>query len=374
MSLTRIEGYDFARALAILGMMIINVESTIADLGAGPSWLETCVTSLEGRAAPVFVILAGISVTLMSRRCLAVHDEGEVTAMRYSMLKRGLFLFVLGLFHRLTWLADILHYYGVYLIIGAGMITVSTRWIWLGILMAAATAAGYMIGFEVYQNLNWDQISHPAFHSGTEILRHIFLLGYYPVFPWIALFLFGMWFGRLDVRRPYFKRIVGGAGLLLFGGSHMIFSRFFEKLMEYAYIHELYSLVYLIDIDAFPATTLYLFSAAGTSLMVIAAGLAVVERYPGSGIVKDFITVGQFSLTLYVAHTVIGINGLELFGFGTHQPLIFSVIFSITFFIICLAGSHCWKKHFTRGPLEWVMRYVSRSHRPLTVAEKADVV
>jgi len=61
----RIEGYDLARALAILGMVVVHfalvMSSERADEGG---WASKLIQLLDGRAAATFMVLAGVGITL----------------------------------------------------------------------------------------------------------------------------------------------------------------------------------------------------------------------------------------------------------------------------------------------------------------------
>src|SRR3954468_15651359 len=78
---SRIIGYDVARALAILGMLLDHCAQVL-----GPRWPEgwglSVLLCMDGRATAVFVMLAGVGVTLLARR----HTPAE---MRRTMVRRG---------------------------------------------------------------------------------------------------------------------------------------------------------------------------------------------------------------------------------------------------------------------------------------------
>lgn len=71
----RIIGYDVARALAVFGMVIVNFKIVMGAEQNGPDWLVSLVGMFDGRAAATFVVLAGVGVSLTSRRGRA---SGEV--------------------------------------------------------------------------------------------------------------------------------------------------------------------------------------------------------------------------------------------------------------------------------------------------------
>ena len=96
----RVEGYDLARALAIVGMVIVNFTVVMGAEAGDPAWLRRLVSSLEGRAAAVFVTLAGVGMSLMSRRARETGHAGDLRSERVSLLKRALFLFVIGILYQ----------------------------------------------------------------------------------------------------------------------------------------------------------------------------------------------------------------------------------------------------------------------------------
>lgn len=54
----RVPGYDLARAMAVLGMVVVNYTSMLEVSQYSPAWLEPVIDFLYGRAAVVFVMLA----------------------------------------------------------------------------------------------------------------------------------------------------------------------------------------------------------------------------------------------------------------------------------------------------------------------------
>jgi uncharacterized membrane protein YeiB len=62
----------------------------------------------------------------------------------------------------------------------------------------------------------------------------------------------------------------------------------------------------------------------------------------------------------YVAHVIIGMGVLEALGLLENQPLSFAVGSAIIFCVVAVLFSVLWMKRFNRGPLEWVMRQVTR--------------
>lgn len=356
----RIEGLDLARAIAILGMVIINYDNAIVSDIREFTLLETIVMGLQGKAVPVFIVLSGIGLSLMAKSFFSKAGVNQLSDFRLILIKRSLFLFVIGLFLKQLWPADILHYYGIYLLAGAVLIAVSNRVLWACIAVFILVSVIYMVGFDIYAELDWDKIAFPDFQSAYELLRHLFFLGFYPVFPWFSLFVFGMWLGRLDMSGRHCRISMIFLGIFLVVLAEFASNRLLNSLITYAYEKDKFSLLFLSDIELFPATPLYILSGSGIALAMIGLSLAVAEKFSTHRCVELLTAVGRISLTLYVAHIAIGINALDLIGKGFDQTVSFAVLNAIGFFGAAVVLSHYLKKEGRKGPLEWIMRYLSK--------------
>ena len=60
----RLEALDAARFLAFCGMVLVNFRIA-AQVAPGNDWASTVIDLLEGRAAALFVILAGIGIGIV---------------------------------------------------------------------------------------------------------------------------------------------------------------------------------------------------------------------------------------------------------------------------------------------------------------------
>ena len=93
----RIIGYDLARALALFGMVVVNFKIVMGAEKTGPDWLANLVGLLDGRAAATFVVLAGAGLSLLSQKGRTLADRDLLVQDRNTLLKRALFLFIVGL-------------------------------------------------------------------------------------------------------------------------------------------------------------------------------------------------------------------------------------------------------------------------------------
>lgn len=83
---TRIAGYDFARALAIFGMVAINFKYIMRAQDNGPEWFIWFMSLLDGRAAAIFVMLAGVGLSLLSRKARIANDLDGMRKNRKSLV------------------------------------------------------------------------------------------------------------------------------------------------------------------------------------------------------------------------------------------------------------------------------------------------
>lgn len=61
----RIIGIDLARALAVIGMILVNFKIVFGENG-----IKSFVDILEGKAAATFVVLAGFGLALMTKSAI----------------------------------------------------------------------------------------------------------------------------------------------------------------------------------------------------------------------------------------------------------------------------------------------------------------
>ncbi len=353
----RIVGYDFARALAIFGMVVVNFKIVMGASKAGPGWLVWLVGLFEGRAAATFVILAGVGLSLLSRRARLAGDEAGIIKNRSALLKRAFFLFVVGLLYTPIWPADILHFYGVYIAIAAFLLAASERRLWTLAFIFMAVFVVLVLLFDYEQGWDWDTLAYAGFWTPLGMMRHLFFNGFHPVFPWTAFLLVGMWLGRQDMSNPALQKriLLVGVGLVCLA-----------ELASWLLIRTLTpgadseTIEFLFGTSPMPPMPLYLLSGGGTALVVITLSIMLTERFAAARWLEPFVATGQVALTHYVAHVIIGMGLLGALGRLENQTLTFAVGSSVVFCVAAVLFSVLWRKRFNRGPLEWVMRRVTK--------------
>ncbi|MCP4220028.1 MAG: DUF418 domain-containing protein [bacterium] len=363
MPTARILGYDFARALAIIGMVLVNFKIVFGAEQNGPDWLVWISHLFSGRAAATFVILAGVGLTLLSRKAFIAGDAVGTRQNRLVLLKRSVFLMVVGLAYTPIWPADILHFYAVYIAVGALLLTVSSK-------RLVGTAFAFMLGFLVLLVLfnyeaewNFVTLEYAGFWTFAGMFKHLFYNGFHPVFPWTFFLLMGMWLGRQDLQDPRRRGTILKASLAIFAVTESLAwcARTFITPQQWGMPKE--DIAVLLGTGPMPPFPQYLLSAGATAIMVICLSVALTEKFKtapsqgiGSRLIASFISAGQLALTLYVAHVVIGMGIIYTLGMQENRSLYFVYGYTFVFCLIGILFSHLWRKKFKRGPLEAVMR------------------
>jgi uncharacterized membrane protein len=221
----RIEGYDLARALAIFGMVVVHFALVMSSERAKQGgWAARLVEALDGRAAATFVVLAGVGITLRYRAAAATtpDDDAVLARIRATLVKRGLFLLVVGFLNLLVWQGDILRVYGVSLFVAAWLVAAPGRWLW-------TAAIAFVVGFLVLmgtvdysRNWDWETMHYHGLWTAAGAARNLFYDGFRSVFPWTGLLLFGMWLGRHDLREPRTRSRFLTAGIGLAAGAGIV--------------------------------------------------------------------------------------------------------------------------------------------------------
>ncbi len=346
----RIPGLDLARAIALFGMVIVNFEISMGASDSGPAWLGALTGSLQGRAAATFVVLAGVGASLGSARVRRSGEPQGRRAARLTLLKRGLFLFLVGTAFLSVWPADILHFYGIWLALGAGLLFASSRVLAITLIAILLGSSVFLLSGQFFDHWNLLTLTY-ADKSIAGFLRNSFLDGWHPVVPWFALYVYGIWLGRLDLANKNLRKkllIITFAGAAVLLGIEKLFAP--ELWFKFRPAH-------LLMTTSFPPTPTFIAFGICFATFVIILACNFADRFPRFSAV--FIPTGQLALTLYVAHVFLGLGTLEAAGRLENQSLPFSVACAVGFYACAAVGSYLWRRRFARGPLEALMRKVA---------------
>ena len=345
---TRIAGLDLARGIAVLGMVFVNFHVMMSN-NEGAPWLRDFLIHLEGRAAALFIILAGCGVSLATRR------PERIPQVRPTLLKRALFLLVVGYAWSPIWEGDILHFYGFYIGIGCLLLTRPASWLWqVAAWCIAGFTALYFVG-DYWADWDLEDLTYPAFWHPVGQLRNIIFNGWYPLLPWMAFFAVGMWLGRQPLRDEALRRRLFLVGLEIAIGAELLsrvltgyIDAFMGPLLENPYMATLYD---MFRAEPLPPSPLFMLAGGGSALAVAIGCLWIAERWPRATL--PLTAAGQLAFSLYVGHVYLGIWPLERFGF---VPIPIVMLRATLFCAAALLFATVWRRYFARGPIEWVMR------------------
>lgn len=329
----RLIGLDMARFVAFCGMVLVNfrLAAGVESNGDLPSQLTNL---LEGRAAALFVVLAGLGLAL------GRSEKGTIA-------RRALFLFVIGLLNLTIFEADILHFYALYFLCALPVLRANSGVLWatMGALLLGGVAAHAVLNYDAHWD--WETLHYQDFWTLDGFLLHSFFNGWHPVLPWLGFLLLGLWLGRLDLRS---SRIQGR--LILGGIAAAILGAIPGQLITDP------ELLPLFDTAMIPPGPTYMIAASGSAVAVIGLILRLAPWVEARGWADWLVAPGRQALSLYILHILVGMGLLEAFGKldGSLSTLaIFGL--SLLFCLVSAIYARLWSLWRTQGPLESLMRW-----------------
>jgi hypothetical protein len=91
----RIIGINVAKALAIIGMIIVNFNVVFSKNGY--SWVKSFASIFDGKSTATLAMLAVFGPALMTNSDIKNHDQTKLKVARIRIMKRAVFLFFVGL-------------------------------------------------------------------------------------------------------------------------------------------------------------------------------------------------------------------------------------------------------------------------------------
>ncbi len=339
----RLIGLDLARFVALVGMVIVNFDVVMVTRGIDQE-ASGIASWLAGRAAATFVVLAGIGIGLGA--------TSKPWRQTYATnLKRVLFLLVLGLGNSLIFSADIIHYYAIYFLFAIVFLRAPSWMLW-------GTIASLIIGFvllvltlEYDTGWNWQAFEYDGFWTPSGFVRNLFFNGWHPVVPWFSFVLYGIWLSRLDLQNRSIQRKLLAGGCISFVSVTLLSGWLMQSMSR---IDE--GAAILFATDPVPPMPLYLIAGGSAASLAIGACLLIEPRVQSTRAHTMMIAAGRQTLTLYIAHILVGMGLLESLGMIGGQTAATAVTVSVIFCVAATLFAWGWSRKFERGPLEWLMR------------------
>jgi uncharacterized membrane protein YeiB len=354
----RIIGIDVARALAVIGMIVVNFKVVFGE--NGQPWVKYFASIFDGKAAATFVVLAGIGLALMTNSAIINKDKAKIKVARIRIAKRALFLFIIGISYITIWPADILHFYGIYMVITLLVLTCNEKTI---LISGISLIIAYPILITVFNyETGWDFVTldYQDFWTFKGFIRNLFFNGFHPVMPWTAFMLLGYWFGKQDLHNDKFVKKTFWMSTLIFISiqvvSYLSISILSEGNQEAAL-----EITEILGTQPMPPLPIYMFNGIAIAFSLISACILIAKKFENTFIIDALNKTGQLALTFYVAHVIIGMGIIEAINpseMGKYS-VGFSVVYALVFSFLCIIFAVIWRRYKKSGPLEWIMRKVT---------------
>ncbi|MCG8473968.1 MAG: DUF418 domain-containing protein [Cytophagales bacterium] len=351
----KITGINVARALAVFGMIIVNFKLVFGE--SGRAWVRSFAGVFDGKAAATFVVLAGMGLALMTNKALKDGDIGELKILRKKIAVRALFLFAAGLSYIAIWPADILHYYGVYILAVLLLMRRSGKVALVFALVLIFIYPLLMVFWDYEAGWNFISLEYQDFWTLKGFVRNLLFNGFHPVVPWTAFMLTGYWFGKQELNNEKFVKKACWISLIAF---------FAIQCFSYGAISYLSGgdkeaaavLREILGTSPMPPLPVYMLNGIAVSFAVISFSILIARRYKNSKVIDALDKTGQMALTFYVMHVVIGMGLAEAVDFSKmgNYPVEFSVLYALVFCLLCVWFAVVWRKYWNTGPLEWLMK------------------
>lgn len=400
----RLVGVDLARSLAVFGMLTVHLVPGQRDGHA--TWSATVA---GGRASALFAVLAGVGLSLASRRSRGPDPTLPRRAVAASVLVRAVVIGLLGLvlvsFE--SGLAVILPAYALLFVLAIPMTWLSTRWL---VVLAAALALGAPVLSHLLrahllrvhlppgpgEQPTLASLAHPV-----RLFETVAVTGYYPALTWSTYLAAGLVVGRLTLRgTPTALGLVGvGAvlailgwavsGLLLSGGGLESLERSVAaaggdpdglglRLTQTQFgTTPTDTWCWLAVRAQHSGTPFDLVHTTGTALAVIGGCLLLAGatqragRPAGSGptaaraVLYAASSPGSMPLTVYTAQLV-GL-ALHLRAATAADEAVHDLVL-VTYVALAVVGATWWRHRYGRGPLEELIALPAGSVRDAVTA------
>lgn len=385
----RIEALDVLRGVALLGILLVNIEGFTRPIKAAALGFDTSLEGLnhavalaihillQGKFYSLFSMLFGMGFAIMLVRA---DEQGSSFFARYA--RRILVLLGIGLLHALyIWSGDILVTYALF---GGAMLLFFRRTpaarlpIWAGVFLAVPSALFWlfalaMSGPDVPPELTESlQLQQESFVASVQRADQILALGSFAevtaqrredlgfmlssvAFFGIGIlgyFLIGAWFVRsgliLDsvAHLAWFRRVaVLGIGI----GLPLCIAGFWLMQGESPL---------LPTRGMAAASTLTLLGNLSMCLGYLSGIVLLVHSLRWRSMLQRLAAAGRMALSNYLLQSLIWTWAFYGYGLGLYAqvPRWAMALGALLFFALQAMLSHWWLKHFRMGPLEWLWR------------------
>lgn len=323
-------------------MVVVNFSIAMGADGDQSFWGQG-IALLQGRAAALFVVLAGIGLGL------AFGQKPDAAVIS----KRALFLLVLGLVNMTIFEADILHYYAFYFALSILLLPLHSlvlKWLLviINISYLAFLLSGDTWGLSYDMGWDWQTYTYTDLWTLPGFTRNLLINGWHPIFPWLSFVVIGILISRLDLSKRWSRWRLVRVGAVAWLGAEL--SAWYLSPLA---VQVDPALIDLVATRPIPPAPLYIIAGGGFASVVVGVCLLFCGSRAGA-VGALFACAGRQSLTLYIAHILVGMGFMDLFGLLGGQAARTAVAAAVIFTLCALIYVRVWPS--PRGPLEAILR------------------
>jgi uncharacterized membrane protein len=365
----RVIGVDVARGLALLGMIAVHIFDTLH----GNNTPSKTHQVLAGHALATFVLLAGVSLTFITKR----SRTGSLLPDAAALATRALVITLIGLALNSALDPDInviLPYYGLMFLLAIPLLRRSSP-VLIGISIGLVLLAPLVVLASFNTNLPDDEPTLAALIHPVELFSPLLVTGSYPIVAYMAFICVGMVIGRLDLsnRVAAVRLTVGGA--VLAAGSWLLSTLILFQFGGLQHLRAAAPLKvspqdaqniilwepdtvsswwWLVERAPYTTTPFRMVHDLGIAMACLGLSLLITRSRLARRTLGPLAAAGAMTLTLYTAHVIV----LES---SFLEDLPKQLFFVLAYLALSFAA--LWRQDGRQGPLEAHVTWASARSR-----------
>jgi uncharacterized protein len=352
MKAPRIASIDLAYAISVCVVICFSLS---AGLTSRESTLSVVSYDLiSDTFAALFLFLNGITASLMMRRGISSRRKAKA-----YLVRKGILFVIIGMATSILWPTQILVTLGL-LFLAAPMLTQLTGSILRALYVVAIPASVLLFSFGATEGAAVLGTFSTSADFISNFVDYTIVSGYFSLLPWAVFFLSGVLFGRLDFLNPKIRRSSGfyswiaiGAGSILqiFGGALFVSKSQAKSDLVFPFFQS-------------PEFNLISFILIATGLSIVILNLCAKWGESKLGVKPRMFLqrMGSMKHLLYINHLVYGLVFILIFGQHRVHTIGRELCLIVFFVGVSIVFTWLWKKQFTLGPVEWVLKMLSGSN------------
>jgi len=288
----RYQSVDFLRGIAIFTMLCANVIGYVSPASKHPEWIRF----YGSIAAPLFITLAGYMV--------AYTSDFKKYKLNYYIIRGSLILLTGVLIDAIIWKIYPFTTFDVLYLIGLSLplvflfhnLKITFKLVIITIVILTSVLLRKYIGYSDYpieiDMFTGQRTASPE--NQTSIVQHLFVDGWFPIFPWLAFSFLGSVIYTMASKYKNFtstNSLFTSTGLIIIGLIWLYVLPFSSLLIS----RENYSEIF------YPPTIPFIIYTFG--LILLLWGLA--NRIKKFRMLRPITLLGETSLFIYILHSCI---------------------------------------------------------------------